>query len=219
MTRRDFFKTMACVGLINSVPSYAVFPVPDDTFKDKELRKRVIKKDILSFVKEVDSYIANDSHIKEIHNAKDSKEIVYHNDDSTIPLNEWHTITRTIYYNKTLREIYAMKQAEYIAYRDDPLSIAQMIYPAKMPTKDYFPFIEFDIGTKIPLLLTEEEKQRYKEDLEAFSSLTIDKYLWTYCILWLDSHRMYITMYYYDYYFKQVGKDLHFIKIIDHSTV
>lgn len=151
---------MACVGLINSVPSYAVFPLPDDTFKDKELRKRVIKKDILSFVKEVDSYIANDSHIKKIHNAKDSKEIVYHNDDSTIPLNEWHTITRTIYYNKTLREIYAMKQAEYIAYRDDPLTIAQMIYPAKMPTKDYFPFIEFDIDTKIPLYYLLKKKNK-----------------------------------------------------------
>ena len=87
-----------------------------------------------------------------------------------------------------------------------------------MPTKDYFPFLEFDIGTKIPLVLTEEEKQKYKEDSDDFSSLTIDEDEWNRCIVWIDKDRIYVSLINETYYFKQVGKNVHLFELLYHNT-
>lgn len=120
-------------------------------------------------------------------------------------------LTEYTYYNSTIPYIYHLKHLEYInGYKEEnTLSFLELIYPIKMPTKDYFPFVEFDIGTKIPLLLTEEEKQRYKENLDEFSSLTIDEDLWCFCIIWIDKDRMFMSLEYTFYYFKQIGKNVH----------
>lgn len=125
-------------------------------------------------------------------------------------------LTEYIYYNSTIPYIYHLKHLDYInGYKEEnTLSFLELIYPTKMPTKDYFPFVEFDIGTKIPILLTEEEKQRYKENLDEFSSLTIDEDLWHYCILWIDKNRMFVSLECSDYYFKQIGKNVHLFEII-----
>lgn len=125
-------------------------------------------------------------------------------------------LTEYIYYSSTIPYIYHLKHLEFVkGYREEmPLSLIELIYPAKMPTKDYFPFIEFDIGTKIPLPLTEEEKQRYEENLDNFSSITINhnfdaKSYWCFCIIWIDEHRMFMSLENTFYYFKQVGKNVH----------
>ncbi len=127
-----------------------------------------------------------------------------------------------VYYNQTIKNIYHIKHLEFIKETIDnydiafmPLSLIELIYPAKMPTKDYFPFIEFDIDTEIQLPLTTEEKQHVNE--ETYLIKMSDEY-WFYCIFWLDSQKMFIALEYKDYYFKQVGKNLHLFEIITPNT-
>lgn len=117
-----------------------------------------------------------------------------------------------IYYSSTIPYIYHLKHLEFVkGYREImPLSFLELIYPTKMPTKDYFPFAEFDIGTKIPLVLTEEERQ----EGSYYSNVTIEDADWCYCILWIDKDRMFMSSECSLYYFKQIGKNVHLFEII-----
>ena len=121
-----------------------------------------------------------------------------------------------IYYNSTIPYIYHLKYLEFIkAYSSDyPLSFLKLIYPAKMPTKDYFPFIEFKLGTEIPLILTEREE---KEEL-LFSKIIVDEDEWNRCIVWIDKDRMFVSLINETYYFKQVGKNVHLFELLYHNT-
>lgn len=129
-----------------------------------------------------------------------------------------------IYYNKTIKDIYILNHLElmelYNIYSMEyPLSFSELVFPAKMPTKDYFPFADFDLGTKITLPLTDAEKRECEEAddpqdcLEMKSNLEITKFDWCYCILWIDKDRMYMNLDCNNYYFKQVGKDTHFFEL------
>ncbi len=192
--------------------------------KDITLRKQIIKDwYITRLIASIDKCVADKSRILSDTTTKIYREREYDTGFivlDNLPLEEpfkehgWLSDTRLteyIYYNSTIPYIYHLKHLEYInGYREENfLSFLELIYPTKMPTKDYFPFVEFDIGTKIPILLTEEEKQRYKENLDEFSSLTIDEDLWHYCILWIDKNRMFVSLEYTFYYFKQIGKNVH----------
>ncbi|AQQ59190.1 hypothetical protein XJ32_02645 [Helicobacter bilis] len=192
--------------------------------KDITLRKQIIKDwYITRLIASIDKCVADKSRILSDTTTKIYREREYDTGFivlDNLPLEEpfkeygWLSDTRLTeytYYNSTIPYIYHLKHLEYInGYKEEnTLSFLELIYPTKMPTKDYFPFVEFDIATKIPLLLTEEEKQRYKENLDEFSSLTIDEDLWHYCILWIDKNRMFVSLEYTVYYFKQIGKNVH----------
>lgn len=129
-----------------------------------------------------------------------------------------------IYYNKTIKDIYHLKHLElmedYKIYSMEyPLSFSELVFPAKMPTKDYFPFIEFGLDSKMILPLTEAEKHECEEAddpkdcLEMKSNLEITDFYWCYCILLIDKDRMYMNLDCNNYYFKQIGKNVHLFKL------
>ena len=192
--------------------------------KDIALRKKIIRDwYITRIIASIEKCVADKSRIISDTTTKiyremeyDVKFIVPDNLPIEEPFREYGwlsdcVLTEYIYYNSTIPYIYHLKYLEFIkAYSSDyPLSFLKLIYPAKMPTKDYFPFIEFKLGTEIPLILTEREE---KEEL-LFSKIIVEEYIWCLCIVWIDKDRMFISLDYEFYYFKQVGKNVHLFKL------
>lgn len=186
----------------------------DDRIRDKDFRKKLIRDSLLGEA------------IDEMEKCQLDKYEILEDTTNKIRRTKFYgflpcfardkSLYEEIYYSSTIPYIYHLKHLEFINdYKgEERLSLMKLIYPAKMPTKDYFPFIEFDLGTKIPLVLTEDEKQRYKESLNSFSNYDINSYSWCYCILWIDSNRMYMSLFDEDYYFKQVGKNVHLFRLV-----
>lgn len=222
-------------GLDTYYEEYKEFP------KDTAIRKRIVKDwYIANIVASIEKCIADTSRIlsdeiKKGYREKEYNTCCFYYDDNGLITTKNEAIwvkdknftfqdggiladTRLIEYiydNATIRDIYHLKHLEYIDnyINEYSSSLLALIYPSKMPTKDYFPFIEFDIGTKIPLLLTEEEKQRYKDDVDIFSNLEIAKQDWAYCIFWIDLQSMFISLDCNIYYFKQIDKNVHLFEI------
>lgn len=193
--------------------------IVDDRIRDKEFRRKLIRDSLLEgIVDETEKCIADKSRIIRDKVEKVYRERLYEvgNMGNGFCYTSDSGLKEYIYYSSSIPYIYHLKYLEFINdYKDEErLSVLNLIYPAKMPTKDYFPFIEFDLYTKIPLILTEEEKQRYKEDLDDFSVEDIIDIDWCYCILWIDKDRMFMNLLNEAYYFKQVGKNVHLFKLI-----
>ena len=85
-----------------------------------------------------------------------------------------------------------------------------------MPTKDYFPFTEFDIGTDIPFILTKEEKD--DENRQFSNIIRVEEDIWCLCIFWIDKDRMFMSLECNYYYFKQIGKNVHLFELIFQCT-
>ena len=197
--------------------------------KDIALRKKIIRDwYITRIIASIEKCVADKSRIISDTTTKiyremeyDVKFIVPDNLPIEEPFREYGwlsdcVLTEYIYYNSTIPYIYHLKYLEIIkAYSSDyPLSFLKLIYPAKMPTKDYFPFIEFKLGTEIPLILTEREE---KEEL-LFSKIIVEEYIWCLCIVWIDKDRMFVSLINETYYFKQVGKNVHLFELLYHNT-
>lgn len=191
--------------------------------KDAALRKQIIKDwYITRIIASIEKCILDKSRIISDITQKIYREREYNStfilpDNLPLeePFKEWGWISdglkERIYYKSSIPYIYHLLHLEYIkAYQKEaPLSYLELIYPTKMPTKDYFPFVKFDIGTKnIPLVLTKEEQGR------RFDSIDIDKYEWCYCIVWIDKDRMFISLIEDFYYFKQIGNNVHVFELL-----
>ncbi|TQR53273.1 hypothetical protein [Campylobacter troglodytis] len=125
------------------------------------------------------------------------------------------SITEYIYHNKTINDIYKLRHLAFIkGYKEEmPLSFMELIYPAKMPIKDYFPFIEFDLGTNISLALTKEDKEGFGD---IWSEIEIGEDEWSYCIIWIAKDRMLMSLEYELYYFKQIRNNVHLFELSFH---
>lgn len=199
--------------------------------KDITLRKQIIKDwYITRLIASIDKCVADKSRILSDTTTKiyrereyDTRYIVPDNLPIEEPFRETGWLSDTnlveyIYYSSTIPYIYHLKHLDFIeGYKNDnPLSYLNLIYPAKMPTKDYFPFIEFDVGAEIQLVLTEKERQE-----EYYSSITIydNSYAqdyWSLCIVWIDKDRMFMSLDYTFCYFKQIGKNVHLFEVTFH---
>ena len=224
-----------------------------EKLKDREFRKRLLKDSLIKeYINPIEYCIANKNRIQ---NDIDYKRQRKYNTNFIYPdgkggfvdkdggkwINKGDfvfqdggiladtSLEETIYYNKTIKDIYDLKRLEImdsfvLNLLEDVLSFLTLIYPAKMPIKDYFPFIDFDYGTKIELPLTEEEKQsckeveNTKECLESKSNIKITDFHWCYCIIWIDKDRMYMNLDCNSYYFKQIGKNIHFFELTYQCT-
>lgn len=195
---------------------------------DKEFRKEIITKYHIVTINAIEQCISDKARITSEKDYKTYKEREYDTDyiyPNEVIMKEhlqkygYLVDTRLeeyIYYNSSIPYIYHLEYLEFInGYKEEErLAILNLIYPAKMPKKNYFPFIEFEIGTKIPIMLTEEEKEKYKESLDDFSNYKIEESSWNYCILWIDKDRVFMSLICDNYYFKQVGKNVHLFKLI-----
>lgn len=203
---------------------YELDKIEEKMILDKQFRKEVLKKYKLVIINAIEYCIADKSRILSDINKKIYREISYDTDkifsNEIIEAEPYFAkhgfladtrLIEYIYYNKTIRDIYHLKYLEFIKnYKEEmPLSLIELIYPIKMPIKDYFPFVEFDIGTTIPLFLTEEEKQRY----EYFLNYDIKKSDWDYCIFWIDKKRLFMNLDCNSYYFKQIDKNVHLFEL------
>lgn len=219
---------------------YGSHYIVDDRIKDKEFRKKLVRDYFIEHINAIEKCIADKSRIisdatEKTYRKREYETCCFYPDgkgglearneaiwvgegdfryqDSGVFLDS--RLTEYIYYNSSIPYIYHLEYLEFInGYKEEErLSVLNLIYPAKMPTKDYFPFIEFDLGTKIPIMLTEKEKEKYKESLDDFSNYEIEESSWNYCILWIDKDRMFINLYCEAYYFKQVGKNVHLFEL------
>lgn len=172
----------------------------------RDERKQTLKKAMVNRVNEAEKCAKQEEEFSEEHN----KLYTLSDYGYSQCFNKYDVWMRIyIYPNKTIKDIYKLYYVEYLegaksAYHT-PLSILNAIYPPIMPTKDYFPFTDLEYRAPIPLPLTEEERQRYGSGIS-----DVD---WSYCILWLDEHRMLMHLADELYYFKQVGKDVHFFRL------
>lgn len=202
---------------------YGSHYIVDDIIRDKEIRKKFVREYVFEIINAIEKCIADKSRIisdttEKTHRKREyEKYSIYYPNEviKKYPYFEDSRLAEYIYYTSSISYIYHLKYLEFIkGYKEEErLSILNLVYPAKMPTKDYFPFIEFNLGTKIPIMLTEEEKERYKENLDDFLNYKIEESDWGYCILWIDKDRMFMSLYCNDYYFKQVGKNVHLFEL------
>lgn len=199
--------------------------------KDIALRKHIIKDwYITRLIASIEKCIADKSRIFSDTTTNIYRERKYEPDyivPDNLPLEEpfkesgWLSdtgLTEYIYYNSSISRIYHLKHLEYIKgyQQQDSLSLLELIYPAKMPTKDYFPFVEFDIGAEIPLVLTEEERQRGHDSSIRISNWFDIESFWCFCIIWIDEHRMFMSLDDTFCYFKQIGKNVHLFELVLH---
>lgn len=193
--------------------SYSVYHILDDRILDKDFRKKLVRDYFIKEIKEVEKCVADKHRIVSNENKITHREIVYNTDapcgERDFGLREY------IYHNKTIKDVYALRRPGFVeSYRVDTLlSFINLIYPAKMPLKDYYPFTELDLRSQITMPLTAEEKKR-RDTNNAYSIWDIDEFSWSHCVLWLDSHRLFMNLENRAYYFKQVDKDVHLFEIL-----
>lgn len=206
---------------------YGGLYIADDMIiRDKEFRINLIREYVFEIINAIEKCIADKSRIisdtteKTYRKREYERYSIYYPNEviKKYPYFEDSRLAEYIYYTSSISYIYHLKYLEFINNHkeEERLFYLNLIYPAKMPTKDYFPFIEFDLGTKIPIMLTEEEKERYKKYLDDYLSFKIQALEWEYCILWIDKDRMFMRSVNFgcnDYYFKQVGKNVHLFEL------
>lgn len=190
----------------------------DDRIRNKDFRKKLIRDSILEeIIEATEKCVADKRRTIKDTNTKMYREMPYE-DYGWCDYKRDARLTGIVYYNKTIKDIYHLKHLEFIKrYRQEmSISLMKLIYPAKMPREDYFPFADFDLGTEIPLLLTEEEKKRWNNDgggLEIMSRVEVSDSDWNYGIFWIDSHRVFMNLVSEAYYFKQIGKDAYLFEL------
>ncbi|MGX2983994.1 hypothetical protein ACWIWK_00715 [Helicobacter sp. 23-1048] len=138
-----------------------------------------------------------------------------------------HTTIAKVYERLRKEEL---ENAAFPVYMGEivPLDFVNKIFPATMPTKDYGAFLDYDMGARIKIALSKEEREKiqqseYEYNLNDFSVVEIGEDngagwavpLWDFGVItWADSSRM---LFEFDecsgYYFKQVGDDVWLINL------
>ncbi|MGX2973103.1 hypothetical protein [Helicobacter sp. T3_23-1059] len=214
---------------------------------DREFRKKVSKKYARILMQSLDTIIADKSRIERVrlHNGSKiasydtsgifPKELVFLDED-----NNWGFInaivTAITHPHTTIAKVYErlrkeeLENAAFPVYMGEivPLDFVNKIFPATMPTKDYGAFLDYDMGARIKIALSKEEREKiqqseYEYNLNDFSVVEIGENngaggvvpWWDFGVIsWADSNRM---LFDYNecksYYFRQMGDNVELITI------